>query len=231
MSFSSGPSGQTARPLPGPLPGASSSRRRGGPPVIWCARSRELPSPRHAPALPLSLRPFHEPHICLPRGRERAPSSFLGSSADRLLSLGVASAAVTGLAGCWGGGDKWGSAAGHGFWPWRENRSLVPERQAGGWCRLLTLLCQSGPVPRPHSGSLRCHGEQEWGLRAQKGRPLSEELGSAERTGFLGSRTFLSVCCFPPATPISCFFLLGHTSRPLRLEGSFPSSIFEVPGV
>lgn len=35
LSFSSGPSGQTARPLPGPLPGASCSRRRGRPPVVW----------------------------------------------------------------------------------------------------------------------------------------------------------------------------------------------------
>lgn len=115
------------------------------------------PRPRSAPRAPrLSLRPFHEPHICLSRGRERAPSSFLGSSAERLFCLGVASAAVTGLAsrswrglGGGGGGLQLDMDSG----PGREHEP-GPRAAGGRVVPPLTLFCQSGPAPTPfHSAA------------------------------------------------------------------------------
>lgn len=144
MSFSSGPSGQTARPLPGPVLGASSSLRRGGPPgsVVCFLPGASLTPPRPRCARPAPRRclpPFREPHICLSLGRERAPSPFWGPQRS-VSSLGVTTAGVAGVTGRSCGGQGRGAAAGHGFWPWRENMSLVPELQAGGLCRSYTSL-------------------------------------------------------------------------------------------
>lgn len=102
LSFSSGPSGHTARPLPALSPAPSTFRRRGGRPhpAVWCAHSwrSRLPTTPPPPTAPRLSASFSlAPHLSFPCKEGSAPFAFLGSSAELPL---------VGLSG-----------AGQGFWP------------------------------------------------------------------------------------------------------------------
>lgn len=164
MSFSSRPSGQTARPSPATLPRtfllgtAQQTAGWSGPRAPGSSALPDTPplSPASPTPLPASL--SLAPHLSFPREGTRCFRRALGSRRFEHADFAGAQTGCGGEPGRSRGPQAWSLVLNKDSGLWERTRSFSGWLQIPGWpvAPPFSLLCQSGPVSRLWFGP-RCY--------------------------------------------------------------------------